>query len=50
MDIGDYEQMQESMALLKMLAQSTRSLQQGRSKPLKKAFSDARRRLRDRTG
>lgn len=46
-DIASYEQMRESLALLKLLALSTKSLQEGRSKPLKKAFSDIRRRIRE---
>jgi prevent-host-death family protein len=43
-DIASYEQTQESIALLKMLALSSKSLQQGRSKPAGKAFSDIRKR------
>lgn len=39
-DIGSYEQTQESLALLKLLAQSRRSIETGRHKPLKKAFAD----------
>ncbi|MBE9539690.1 MAG: type II toxin-antitoxin system Phd/YefM family antitoxin [Proteobacteria bacterium] len=46
-DIASYEQTQESLALLKMLAQSTKSIQEGRSKPLKKAFADVRRHIRE---
>ena len=46
-DIASYEQMRESLALLKMLALSTKSIQEGRGKPLKKAFSDIRRRIRE---
>jgi len=45
-DIASYEQTQESLALLKMLAQSSKSIQEGRSKPLKKAFSDVRKDVR----
>lgn len=41
-DIISYEQTQESLALLKMLAQSSRSIQEGRSKPINKAFADIR--------
>lgn len=41
-DIATYEQTQESLALLKMLAQSSKSLREGRSKPVKKAFADVR--------
>lgn len=47
-DITTYEQTQESLALLKMLAQSTNSLQAGRSKPAKKAFADIRKQLKHR--
>jgi prevent-host-death family protein len=46
-DIASYEQTQESLALLKMLAQSSKSIQEGRSKPLKKAFSDVRKHVRE---
>lgn len=45
-DITSYEQTQESLALLKMLAQSSKSIQEGRSKPLKKAFADVRKHVR----
>ncbi len=47
-DITEYEQTQESLALLKMLAQSSKSLTEGRTKPVKKAFADVRRRLKER--
>jgi len=46
-DIASYEQTQESLALLKMLAQSSKSIQEGRSKSLKKAFSDVRKHVRE---
>ena len=46
-DIASYEQTQESLALLKVLAQSAKSIQEGRSKPLKKAFADVRRHIRE---
>ena len=45
-DIASYEQTQESLALLKMLAQSSKSIQEGRSKPLKKAFADVRKHIK----
>lgn len=48
-DVTDYEQTQESLALLKMLAQSTKSLQEGRSKPAKKAFADVRKHVKTRS-
>ncbi|MCU7816838.1 MAG: type II toxin-antitoxin system Phd/YefM family antitoxin [Candidatus Thiodiazotropha sp. (ex Lucinoma kastoroae)] len=46
-DIASYEQTLESLALLKMLAQSSKSIREGRSKPLKKAFSDVRKQVRE---
>jgi len=46
-DIESYEQTQESLALLKMLAQSSQNVQEGRSKPVKKAFADIRKRIQD---
>jgi PHD/YefM family antitoxin component YafN of YafNO toxin-antitoxin module len=45
-DIVSYEQMQESLALLKMVAQSTRSIREGRSKPVRKAFADVRKQVK----
>lgn len=39
------EQFQESLALLKMLAQSGKSAQAGRIKPVEKAFADVRKRI-----
>jgi prevent-host-death family protein len=39
-DLESYEKMQDSLALLKMLAQSTKSKNQGRYKTAKKAFMD----------
>ena len=44
-DITSYEQTKESLALLKMLAQSRKSMQAGRSKTVKKAFADVRKRV-----
>jgi len=44
--IVEYEQVQESFALLKMLAQAKDSSQQGRHKPAKKALTDVRRHLK----
>ncbi len=48
MDIAEYEQTQESFALLKMLAQSKESFHQGRHKPARKALADVRRQLKER--
>jgi prevent-host-death family protein len=47
-DIVSYEQTQESLALLKMLAQSSKSIQTGRSKLVKKAFADIRKHVKER--
>ena len=46
-DVGCYEQTQETIALLKMLSQSTKSLREGRVKPAAKAFKDLRKRIKD---
>jgi len=46
-DIDTYEQTQESLALLKLLAQSQRSVEGGRHKPLRKAFADLAARTKD---
>ena len=46
--IVEYEQAQESFALLKMLAQSKESYQLGKYKPAKKALADVRKQLKDR--
>ena len=37
-NLASFEQTQESLILLKMLAQSTKSLKEGRYKPVDKAF------------
>lgn len=39
-DIDTYEQTQESLAMLKLLAQSQSSIEAGKHKPLKRAFAD----------
>jgi len=49
-DIVSYEQTQESIALLKILVQSSKSVQEGRTKSVTKAFTEVRKRVRDRTG
>jgi PHD/YefM family antitoxin component YafN of YafNO toxin-antitoxin module len=46
-DIDTYEQTQESLAMLKLLAQSQRSVEAGRYKPIKKAFADLAARTKD---
>ena len=45
-DIVEYEQAQESFALVKMLAQSKQSYEQGRHKPARKALTDVREKLK----
>lgn len=45
-DIVSYEEMQESLALLKMIAQSSRSIKDGRSKPIKESFANVRKRVK----
>ena len=40
--ITEYEELQESLALLKILAQSKKSLDEGKYKPAAKAFKDLR--------
>lgn len=39
-DIATYEQLQESLALLKLLAQSNANMRQGKIKSIDQAFSD----------
>lgn len=46
-DIGAYEKTQESLALLKILAVSSKNLQQGKSKPIKKAFAGIRKQVKE---
>jgi prevent-host-death family protein len=46
-DIATYEQTQESLAMLKLLAQSQHSLEAGRYKPLRKAFANLAARTKD---
>ena len=41
-DIATYEQMQETMALLKLLAQGKRSIEDKRSRPFRGAIKDLR--------
>ena len=45
-DIATYEQTKETIALLKMLAQSTKSKKEGRYKPARKAFKDLNSRIK----
>ncbi len=45
-DIKLYEQTQESLALLKILALSGKNLKDGNVKPVKRAFTDVRKRIK----
>ena len=44
-DIHLYEQTQDSLAMLKILAQSNQSLRNGKIKPHKKSFQDLKKRI-----
>ena len=46
-DLDTYEKTQESLALLKILAQSSKSKSEGRHKTAKQAFSSMRSRIQD---
>ena len=46
-DIVQYEQTQESLAMLKMLAQSRNSLRKGDHKPVADAFSNLKKKIRE---
>ncbi len=39
-DIATYEETQESLAMLKLLAQGQHDIEAGRTKPLRQAFAD----------
>lgn len=46
-DVASYEQTQDSLALLKMLACSTKNMNKGNYKPLKAAFGDISARIKE---
>ena len=46
-DIATYEQTKESIALLKILARSTKSKKEGRYKPARKTFKDLHARIKN---
>ena len=48
-DIKLYEQNQESMALLKILAQSSNSIRKGNIKPISQAFTDLGKKIKENT-
>lgn len=47
LDIRLYEQMQESLALLKILALSTQHLRNGQVKPVEQAFQNVRQKIKE---
>lgn len=49
-DLQTYESIQDSLAMLKILALSAKDLEAGRYKPVKQAFSDVRKWLRGQEG
>jgi len=46
-DLESYENMKESLALLKMLAQSSKCKKEGGFKPAKKAFKELRSKIKE---
>lgn len=46
-DIASYEQTQETLALLKMLAMSGKSLEEGKLRPVERAFTHIRKRVKN---
>ena len=44
-DVKVYEKQQETLAMLKLLALSTKSIKEGKAKPIKKAFSDLQKKI-----
>lgn len=47
-DVGQYEETQETLALLKVLALTNRQVDEGKVRPAGKAFTQIRRRLAER--
>jgi len=47
-DIASYEEIQESLALLKILALSRKDVEEGRVEPVEKVFADLREEIRQR--
>lgn len=45
-DVRTYEQTQESLALLKILAKSSKSIKDGNFKPINKTFNDLEKRIK----
>ncbi|MCG8377083.1 MAG: type II toxin-antitoxin system Phd/YefM family antitoxin [Chlorobiales bacterium] len=49
-DVRIYEQTQESLALLKMLAQSSKSIEQGKYRPVSESFDLLRKQIKAQQG
>ena len=49
-DVHIYEQTQESLALLKMLAQSSKSIEQGKYRPVSESFDLLRKQIKAQQG
>ncbi len=47
-DIEEYDKLQESLAMLKLIAQGANDIEHGRIRPLKESFSSIRRKISDR--
>jgi prevent-host-death family protein len=47
-DIASYEEIQESLALLKILAMGQKDIEEGKVKPAKQAFAEIREKIRQR--
>ena len=45
-DVASYEQLQESLAVLKLIAQGKRSWEAGESRPLRRVVADLRKQLK----
>ncbi len=45
-DVGSYEQLQESLALLKLIAQGKRSFEEGQTRPLRRVVAELRKQLK----
>lgn len=44
-DVREYERIQETLALLKILAKSSQSIKEGKFKPVKDTFKDVQKRI-----
>jgi prevent-host-death family protein len=46
-DIESYEELQDSLAMLKLVAMSTKSMLEGKGQPLEDAFKDIRKQVKE---